>query len=87
MTEEVKGYDLTILQQCAACGFDLDGERVWMLPSDDWERNRCEELARRGLLVTDPRRRKNPRYRISLSGQGILDERGQTQEAGGTRNE
>jgi len=79
MTEELKGYDLTILEQCAASGTTLDGERVWMLPGDDFERNRCEELARRGLLVANPRSRKTKQYRISLSGQGILDKRGQTQ--------
>lgn len=75
MTEEVKvdRYDLAILQQCAAAGTDAEGETVWMLPSDDWERDRCEKLARRGLLVTYPRSRKIKKYRISLSGQGILD--------------
>lgn len=74
MTEEVKvdRYDLEILQQCAAAG-DLDGEKAWMLPSDDWERDRCEKLAAKGLLVTYPRSRKTKKYRISLSGQGILE--------------
>lgn len=79
MNEELKPYDLTILRQCAASGTDLEGERIWMLPADDWESNRCEELARRGLLIINPRSRKTKKYRISLSGQAALEGRGSEQ--------